>query len=232
MALPLYETFHYTMVVPSLSKQPMVWPLQDASGANPSQFWKRNSHTSHRLLGLDPTLEVGRDQLVLRASSRRHAQVASVSIDIAPHFIEVLHVGYEIHLVREMTSDLGISVLRNGKLIMAIGAVSSAPLGEPLSLLSREPESCQTKASSDHNGWIECTVFDETIRLKENESSSIADFDISVLRCASEGLPGSCECVAISHKTLCSHRVAVDSAKRLMNPNDLTIVDWPWWRFW
>ena len=138
MALPLYETFHYTTVVPSLSKQLMVWPLQDASGANPSQFWKRDSHSCHRLLGLDPTLEIGVDQLVLRASRRRHAQVASVYIDIAPHYIDLLQAGDEIHLVREMTADLAISVLRNGAFISAAGAVSSAPLGESLSLLQAD----------------------------------------------------------------------------------------------
>lgn len=252
--MPLCGTFDYVGVVPADLKLPTEWTLEDASGASAEVLG--NSFIDDRLVGLRPGLALVNDRLVLTASSRDRATVASASIPVGPSFREVLRPGDMLHICRTGTADIGMSVLRNEELVVAIGAVSRVPTGDRISVdggpgLTFDASRSEGKNFSKDDLRAEVNVAGETSTLRPGERVSMGGYCISIVRCFEWGCPGRYECVAISRDDSCPHEVAIESARRLgVLDTDTLLTYWPegesptghrldqsrsrrpWWKFW
>ena len=118
--------------------------------------------------------------------------------------------------MRVGSGDVGLAVLREDRLLVAIGAASAVSLGPGVSVRAR--------AETSNADGVTVTVDGETGRLGAGTRGRIGDFAIDVLRPAMDGLPGHCESVAICRTGSCSLEAAVRSARLL--DQGLDMVRW------
>lgn len=249
MAIPLCGTFHYAGIVPDAK---VVWgsgrwTVEDQSGAarieggTRSEGWKfwtpsstrDDSHDSlrdNRLIGLRPTLRISECHLILETASRDRAQIASASLELDRSSIEAWQSGDILTLVRTGTADIGISLMRRGQLIMAVGAVSATPIGKDV-VVQDGPVVNRAAGGLEQwprrGTWVDVSVSGETVRLRGGEATAIGNYRVSVVRCFQDGFPGSYESVAISLDGSCAHEAALHSAELLARPNaGLAMTSW------
>ena len=230
MVMPACGTFHYSGVVPGAKAalESGHWTLEDQSGAAlraPTSELRDN-----RLLGLAPTLRISECHLVLETASRHRAQIRSASLEIDRSLIERLQGGDVLTLIRTATADIGISVLRRGQLMVAVGAVTVTPLGDEVRVRDG-PVVEHAMAGPEEwprtDTWIDVSVSAETLRLRGGEATAIGSYRFSVVRCFQDGIPGTYESLAISLDGFCGHEAAVRSAELLSRPNaGLIMMKW------
>jgi len=249
MVMPLCGTFHYAGVVPetSVDRESGLWQLEDRSGAIPPtrassrpwwKFWTRdptrdadmNPLRDNRLVGLQPTLRILGGRLVLEAGARHRAEVRSASLELNESLIESLHCGDVLTLVRTRTADIGVSLLRDGRLIVAAGAVTAVTLGDNVAVRggpvvdfsAHGPEQPPRRET-----WVDVSVSGETRRLREGEETTLHDYRFSVVRCFQDGIPGTFECLAISLEGACPPEADLHSARLLARRSaGLILSDW------
>ena len=215
MAIPLCGTFHYVAVIPDAFRPgESVVRAQDAT-VRPDT---RSRHLSgdEPLLGLDPTLSVRDGRLVITASGPQGARVASASFRVAAELLQAFQAGDVLRLVRVGSGDVGFSVIREDRLLVAIGAASVVPLGAGISVRAR--------SAAGHADAVILTVDGETGRLGAGTRGRLGAYSIDVLRPAMDGLPGHCESVAICRAGSCSLEAAIRSARLL--DQGLDMVRW------
>ena len=250
MVMPPCGTFHYAGVVPDMKAalESGQWVLEERSGPvtqmepTPAQtwkFWKRDSRRDsrfdelrdNRLVGLEPTLRISEGHLVLEAATQYRAQIRSASLEVGRGFIETLEGGDVLTVVRTASADIGISLLRRGVLIAAVGAVTETPLGDDVGVRggpAMDPAIAVSEQWPRSDTWVEVSVSDQTLRLRGGEATTIGKYRVSVVRCFKDGIPGTCESLAVSLEGLCAHAAAVRSAELLARPNaGLMMTDWP-----
>ena len=228
--MPLCGTFHYAGIVPKAKAdcESGSWRLQDQSGArlfakfDSLKLWKSDSLRDNRLVGLQPTLRVSGGQLVLSASGKQRAEIRSASLDLDPSFVEGFQGGDLLTLVRSGTADIGISLLRVDELVCAVGAVTLVPLGKAIGIDTGSNSTSSSPASPPwprKDTWIEISYSGQVSRLRAGDRTAIGDWEVSVVRCFQDGLPGSYENAAISSRGICPHDAAIRSARLLARPN-------------
>jgi len=225
MAMPPCGTFVYTGSVPEGAWNAGGWQLRDVSGADPLR--SDEPLRDNRLVGLRPTLQISGGCLILTASGENRAQVASACFELDPGSIDVFESGDAVNLARTATGDIGVSLLREGKLIFAVGAATAVATGSAVSVqCGQYPEPEPWTIPSDT--WIDVSVTTGTERLRPGTETIVGDFKVSVLRCFEVGFPGSYECLAISLEGACSHDATLRSAQRLERTNaGLKMSEWP-----
>lgn len=235
MVMPLCGTFQYAGVIPvDWSPPGRFWSppgrlrLDDQSGA--ASAGSGDPLFENRLVGLQPVLEISTNQLVLKASGRNRAEVSSAALEIDPVLIGVFRVGDALNLCRTGTADIGVSLLRFGQLIFAVGAVTVTPLGDTVAVRGG-PEVVNSAPYllewPRRDTWVDVSISGEASRLRGGEEATIRDYKVSVLRCFQDGFPGKFDCLAISLEGICPHQAAAHSAKLLGRPNaGLTMTAW------
>src|SRR5712691_9544157 len=199
MAMPLCGTFHYVAAVPDgFEVSPTPIRARDESGPTDSRY--PDPLLGSRLVGFEPSIEIRGHRVVITASSRERAEVSAASFAMDPELIEVLHGGDVIRVVRDKTGDVGVAVLRGGRLWVAIGAVSALPLGDEVSV---------GLAPTEGSGCVSVRVGARMARLARGEPVQMADFELQVVRPALDGIPGHCESVAVCRAGACSLEAAV-----------------------
>lgn len=211
MAISPLGTFDYTGVVPAAWPADATLHLRDVS-ANP--------YRHPRLVGLSPQLEVvdvgatalrarpegdtGADRvplvsLAMRSADPREASVAAFSFAIDHRFADRSRPGDAWHLVRTDCGGLGLSVVREGRLVAAIGAVSKVPLGLDLQARVVAPDSDETidwtsvaadlpfEAAGADGPWTRLTP----------GRWEVGDYSVDVARVFRRGIPGVDELVTI-----------------------------------
>jgi hypothetical protein len=227
MVMPLCGTFHYAGVVPDTraDRESGKWRLDDQSGAAPRtdwRFWQRNELFDNRLVGLRPALRILRGQLMLEAVGWRRAQVRSAALELDESLLAIFQGGDVLTLVRTSTADIGVSLLRDDRLIVALGAATEIPLGENVEARNGFAVDNSTFAPEQlrrEDTWVDVSVSGEACRLRRGEETTICNYRISALRCFEEGIPGTHESLAISLNEICPHEAAVHSAELLARPN-------------
>src|ERR1700690_1952231 len=142
MVMPMCGTFHYTTIVPEGGVQMPPWKMK--SHGTPGL--KFDLLQDRRLIGWSPLLYIGdggmtpnpgplrpsvlRCELRLETTEKKHATQAAASYYVDKALIIILRPGDAFHMVRSSCGGLGLSALRQGKLIFAVGQVSAVPLGE------------------------------------------------------------------------------------------------------
>jgi len=198
-----------------------------------------DSVVDNRLVGLRPVLDVSGAAFVLTASGRERASVACASFELDPALIGVFREGDCVSLVRTETTGLGVSLLRDGELVFAIGAATAVPVGGSVTLRGgRDPEwnalDVTTKSGWEswlhpRDNWIDVSASGVAARLRAGADETVGGLRVSVLRCFEyELFPGRDECLAVSRSADCPHDVAFRSANLLArDTGGLTVNKWP-----
>jgi len=226
--MPPCGTFSYSGVVPQdWSIRPCL-ELHDDSGAETVESGEPKF--DNRLVGLRPVLEVLAGCFKLTAPDRRRSNLAAASFELASELSPVIRSGDVLHLRRTETADIGVSLLRRGHLVFAVGAVSVVPLGDTV-VIRRETATNRPAPFSDDwlspDAAVVISVLSNVVRLEKGTSAVAENLRISVLRCFEPGLPGLYECVAMSREQSCPHTPVVRSGELLLRPGrGLTMTRW------
>jgi hypothetical protein len=171
-------------------------------------------------------------RLTLRAGSRDRATASAFSFCIDQAFTRSWRGGDVVHIART-GCGLGLSVLRDDRLLSAIGAVTAVPHGEQVAVRFAEEAIREATAAfrrvdpqfTFRELPIEIQIGSER-RVLYGGSSSIGNYDVYVDHGFYAGLPGRSECVALSLSGSWPHTAASCSAL-LLEYRDLTeIVPW------
>jgi len=140
MVMPSAGTFQYKAIVP-VKFDECSWPVQ------PDQPIVHTGDSLHdsRLVGACPCLritdsgptpnpsssrpEVLRSRFTLTASERQNASVSSASFYVEKDLTSAFQPGDTLHMARTGCAGIALSLLRNGHLVFAAGAISAVPLG-------------------------------------------------------------------------------------------------------
>jgi len=160
-----------------------------------------------------------RSRLTLRTSHAALGSVRSTSFCVDRGVIAALRPGDRLYMAYTPCGGLALSAVREGGLVVAIGAVTSVPLGDnvharrALDLLS-EAEAILRRCDSSFEFRevpIELTIGDATLLLPGG-SAQAQDYEVWIQHGFLRGTPGVDECVAVSRKGLCSDVAARLSA--------------------
>ncbi len=221
MVMPPCGTFQYAGAVPADWLHPReLWKLQDQSGAKPGKT--ANPMRDNRLVGLQPILEILSDGLKLTASDPHRAQVGSITLGMDPAVIQVFQEGDFLNLCRTESGNIGVSLLRAGQLLFAVGAVTQMPTGDAVTVRGGGPKleiTMKLLLGPSGDNWVDVSVSGETRRLLARQEAVIRDYRVSVLHCFEEGIPGRYECLSIALEGICPFEAAVRSAQFLDGPS-------------
>jgi hypothetical protein len=144
MTIPVASTFDYVATVPS-DPRGGPWVARQRTEVAVTG----NNLLDARLLGLTPTLEMAdadppvnagytrgvwrpwvlRSRLTLRAASKTNAAASSASFHLDRSVVAAMRPGDVFHVARTPCAGLGMSLVREGRLVFALGAVTAVPLG-------------------------------------------------------------------------------------------------------
>lgn len=250
MSIAPCGTFHYVGVVP-LPETTGPWHLHDHSSAPFSPSGDRIS--DDRLVGLQPLLEVSDvgvtpdiktspftgtvrpkvllSRLTLRANGKDRATVAAFSFCIDRGLINAFCPGDTLHLARTRCGGIGLSLLRDWRLVVAIGAVNAVPHGNTVS--ARCPGEAIEEAARVFRKIDPDFMFRELpleLRIGSERKvlysgrPRIGDYNVFVEHGFYLGLPGTDVCAAISLTSGCPEVAAIASAQ-LLEYSDLSAIE-------
>jgi hypothetical protein len=184
-----------------------------------------------RLLGGSPTLRAVHYErqawqlyarLTLTAADSHDALVAQASFSVDRNLIHMLREGDSLYVSRTACGGVGLSVIREGGLIAAAGAITHVPLGNdafarlPLDLIRQAESLFQTRDAEYEMGDcpLELSIAGET-RILHGGSPQIGPYDVVVRHGFVRGLPGTDVCASIERRGVCPDTAAHTSAQLL-----------------
>jgi hypothetical protein len=231
MTMPPCGTFHYCVTLPgesvdsSVSLQLQLGQLIEPTG---------DPLNDNRLLGYSPTLlitdagpapserhpAIRRCRFSLTAAADKEGCSASFYIDreLPRNFVA----GDTLHLARTSCGGLGLSLLRGEQLVLAVGAISSVPLGEDFRTISplewvHKIESLFQNSDPTfelYNYPVQLDAYGET-RIRFGGITHLGKYEVCVLHGFRVGCPGTDECVGIALKGTCGPAPIARSARWL-----------------
>jgi len=246
MVMPLCGTFHYAGIVPDsqASTDSSQWTLEDQSGAETAsriesgawwKFWKRaptrrdgfERLRENRLVGLRPVGQITGSRVILQAPDHERAEIRSAAVELDRTLIEGLRAGDRIELVRTATADIGVSVLRAGELLWAVGAVTTVPVGPGLQICGGPARNHVSDEWPRKDTWLDVSIEGQTSRLHDGDELKLGEYRVTVGRAFKDGIPGEYENVAVSRDDQAVHEAAVRAARILGGSNaGLTMTRW------
>ena len=254
MSIPPAGTFEYAGVVPEdKNRFPGQWRLIDQSGAG--SFASGDSLIDDRLVGLQPLIDItdagltpdvrlspftgsGRpkvllSRLTLRADSKDRATIAAFSFCVDRALISSFRPGDVLHVTRTACGGLGLSVIREGRLLAAVGAVTAVPLGESVRVripadVIQEAERAFSRLDSTFEFPefpLEVHVASER-RVLFRGRPRIGGYEVFVEHGYYPGTPGTDECAALSLVGGCPGTAAICSAQLLEYSDLCKMVRW------
>ena len=118
MAIPGECTFEYVGELTSENVGPTEIIVQ---GRDPGESGKV------RLVGPCPRIRFWGEKVVLIADSPHNATARRFSFLVGETVFLVARLGDQLHVVRTATGDVGLSLLRDARLVFALGAVRRSP---------------------------------------------------------------------------------------------------------
>jgi len=221
-------TFDYIAVVPDTAND----------GLFECRAESRKPASDRRLVGLAPTLAVAeagltpdtssgqpwvmRARVTLTASSRTEAAIADASFHIDRALARRMQPGDVIHLTRTTCASLALSIVRDGELVAAVGAVTAVPLGHHVT--AHTPQDLVEDAAAVFRRRdfefdfgtlpVEVVVTGRSVILGHG-GRALGGYEIVVIHGWRNGIPGSHECAAIWRADLCTY-VAAHASMTLM----------------
>jgi hypothetical protein len=191
--------------------------------------------SENRLVGLEPTLSIAdagpepnpgpvrpfvlRSRLTFATKSRRRAMAQSASLYVDKALTNRLRPGDLVHVARSHNGGVGLSVIRDDELMVAIGAISLVPLGSrvtagvPWDLVERAEAIFEERSSEfEFREWpLELRVGDRSV-IQFEGNATLEPYDAFIVHGARSGLPGDSECAAIYRPDLFPYAVVHASA--------------------
>jgi hypothetical protein len=253
MAIPPCGTFDYVTIVPSLASRANPWPVRLRIPVPMVDEHREHRHiVEDRLVGYSPTLtfvdagltpeppkpsitkrvrpKVLRSRVTLTASGKEHATVASFAFHIDAALEQMLRPLDQIFMVRTGSGAFGMSVVRNGQLVFAVGALSAFSLGATVAV------SIPGDLIAAAEGLFQ--ERDPEFRLPEQPVQIVIDH-VTRICCGGRFRLGaynvwiehgagfySDECLTISLTESCPDVAAIASAQLLDCPDQVEIVEW------
>lgn len=177
-----------------------------------------------RLVGPNPMIRFWNDRLVLVASEEANASVRNTSFRVGNAVPLAAAPGDRLYVVRTGSGGIGLSLLRNKQLVLAIGAVTAVPLGNNMQVI----KSPKGNYHVDHlkDTWLEFQVGNEHSKLKDRSVTDIGNYQIYVEACWEYGIPGVDECVSVSVANNPSVNLASLRSAILLRSSDLKLTQW------
>ncbi|HYR91312.1 MAG TPA: hypothetical protein VE422_45065 [Terriglobia bacterium] len=219
MVMPNCGCFDYLVIVPGSSPP---WQAQQ----HPDDVLElRGDHLfDGRLVGPGPTVEISRGLVTLRATGRERAQLAAVSFELDTRLAALPAPGDAMRLIRTPSAGLGLSLTRNDRLLLAIGAITNLTL-HPLSVRNvRSPIARRAWPSRDEM-HVEFRVGDETRTLSGGEEGIIGGYGALVWNGWMDGAPGTDEHAAVYLLEEPIREAVIDSAE-LLSGEKLRMIKW------
>ena len=242
MVMPPCGTFDYfATVTGARSSQQRTWTF----GATLRQQVtpRGDKLVDGRLVGYSPLVELSRGKVALRARHRANAQVLTASFDVHCGLMSALRCHDRLHLVRSSTGDLAVSVVRDGRLVLAFGALTLLTLGKNVSV--RPSRSAHAELDGElgfppHHaagrGWqlwdrraavADVYIDGATKTLAVGERVDLMGYHVWVGRGRELACAGALESLAVSDDAACPAEVAVESARLVARVGALGLVSWP-----
>src|SRR5262249_40057216 len=154
-------------------------------------------------------------RFTLIASDRHNASTSQVSFSVQRGLLNVLRPGDVVYISRTFCAGLGLSILREGLLIAAAGAITHVPLGSDAS--ARIPndlvlEAERAFATRDvtyrmSDCPLELTIAGET-RICHGGRPKMGPYDVFVRHGFQRGLPGTDVSASIERRGVCPDTAA------------------------
>lgn len=131
-----------------------------------------------------------------------------------------MQAGDVLTIARTMTRDVGVSLVRGGVLVWAVGAVAAVPLGATVRA-RLGPPIAQGQISAARwptaNTWLDVSCGPDQRTLRGGQATAMGGFEITVRRAArSDGeSPARRESAAISRADAALHDAALRAAEHL-----------------
>jgi hypothetical protein len=246
LAIPPSGTFHYVATVTDpLGEGRASWPVLLAETIQTTG----NVLCDSRLVGLAPTLEIAdagttpnpgftdgvwrpqvtRSRLTLRASKRSGSSVSAASFYLETRLVSRLMPHDCLYMCRTGNGGLAVSMVRNGRLLAAAGAVTRIHLGD--NILARVPGDLLAQSDAVFHTRdpafqlpelpIEFVVGGEN-RIFFRGSRTLGAYHVRMWHGYYLGLPGKSESVAIVDTQSWPDTAATDSAA-LLDTDDIEL---------
>ena len=154
-------------------------------------------YDSHRLVGPSPMIRFWNDRLVLVASDKSNSTVRNTSFPIGDAVPLAASPGDRLYVVRTGCGGIGLSLLCDKQLVLAIGAVTRVPLGNKIQV-TKDPKGSWLHDDHLSDTWLEFEVGSEQVRLRKRGITEIGNYQIYIESCWEYGVPGTDECVSVS----------------------------------
>lgn len=143
------------------------------------------------LAGTNPRVRFWNERLILIAQDE--AAVKWVSFPVGDTVSLVAQGGDVLTLVRTATGDLGLSIVRTGQLIFALGAVAEVPLGTNVEAAN------DIESGGDQEAWLEVWAGSSRCRLRSREAARVGPYEVYVERTCTwhNDTDGVSECASI-----------------------------------
>ena len=246
MVMPYCGTFDYVAIVPDRSADGC---FECLAQVREEIISSGDDLRDSRLVGVAPVFRITdagvtpnpgplrprvmRSCITLTAPARRQATVAQASFHLDRAVTSSFRPGDVIHLARTGCGGLGLSAIRGGELVVAVGAVTAVPLG--CEIEARIPRDLLVAAETIFRQRAPDFEFAELpIEFSVNGFHSVlyggrpelGDFAVFVAHGFLQGVPGTAECAAISRRGLCPDDAANASALLLDCHDALSISRW------
>lgn len=218
-------------VVPASDDERRVsgWPLQEPHRADP----RTAIHTqAARLLGRSPVARLSGGDIHIDATQDRDAVHPSGTLTLDEALTTSMHEGDVLTIARTMTRDVGVSLVRGGVLLWAVGAVAAVPLGGTVrARLGPGIAGGQISAARwpTSDTWLDVSCGTSERTLRDGEAIAMGGYEITVRHVArSDGeSPARRESAAISRADAALHGAALRGAEHLDRENGgLVLTVW------
>ena len=246
MALPSSATFDYVVKVPEENgPNSFPWQLELGEEVEPTGDALRDD----RLAGYSPLLsvtdggftadpfglrdEVRLSRFTLKAESRTHASSRELSFEIEQQLTSLFRPGDELRLTHSCMWGTGLTLRREGKLVVAVGAICGkldnwigvAHPKDATERIARFTKAfCEYKQKKPLFLPIEVRVGERMICLYAGRAE-IGGYEIWVQGGTNYAYPSGDSYAAIWAKGMCSEWCAINSAMSLKAPG-MTVVNW------
>jgi len=160
----------------------------------------------------------------------RKGKAKSLSFALDRELVATWRPGDELHVVRTLDLGLAVSVLRNQRLVAAVGAVTGVPLGRGVSARNAMDIAAEMEAVAHrYNAAFEFPMTPLLVEVDQHRglitySGRVGVYDVTVVRPYVAGKPSRAECVAIFQPGVSPDTAAPTSAKLLESAEGFAIT--------
>lgn len=217
MVMPLSGTFAYSTTVPVDRQNAFPWEMKslepfarsgDPLVDNRLVGWSPRLYIRDTDMAPDPRLShpaVYRSEIQLVAIDKEYASREIVSYFLNRSLVGVLKPGDIFHITRTSCGGVGISAIRQGKHVFAVGQVTAVPLGSGISV--RTPRDLLNRAQAvfrERDPGFEFVAYPIEVSIADisgvrfGGQVRMGSYDVWVGHGFIDGEPGWAECVSIS----------------------------------